>query len=60
MTPWRNVIDWVGGYPFEVAKPEALFDYYRLRGFELSYLKTCGGGHGCNELAFHRLQTPHA
>ncbi|MCZ6778481.1 MAG: class I SAM-dependent methyltransferase [Acidobacteria bacterium] len=60
MTPWRNVIDWVGGYPFEVAKPEAVFEYHRLRGFELRYLKTCGGGHGCNEFAFRKLQAPHA
>src|ERR1700734_1738939 len=24
MSPWRDLIDWVGGYPFEVAKPEAI------------------------------------
>lgn len=26
MSPRYDVIDWVGGYPFEVAKPEEIFD----------------------------------
>ncbi len=54
MSPWRDVVDWVGGYPFEVAKPEAIFDFYTSRGFVLKKLKTCGGGIGCNEFAFER------
>jgi 2-polyprenyl-3-methyl-5-hydroxy-6-metoxy-1,4-benzoquinol methylase len=52
MSPWYDVVDWVGGYPFEVAKPEEIFDFYRVRGFELQRLKTCGGGRGCNEYVF--------
>jgi len=54
MSPWRDVVDWVGGYPFEVASPEAIFDFYRERGFSLLRLKTCAGGHGCNEFVFRR------
>lgn len=54
MSPWRDVIDWVGGYPFEVATPEAVFRHARGRGFTLEGLKTCGGGHGCNEFVFRR------
>lgn len=54
MSPWRDVVDWVGGYPFEVAKPELIFDFYRDRGFVLSRLKTCGGGKACNEFVFTR------
>jgi SAM-dependent methyltransferase len=54
MTPWRDVIDWVGGYPFEVAKPEQLLDFYRARGFELIKMTTCGGTLGCNEFVFIR------
>lgn len=46
--------DWLGGYPFEVAKPEQIFDFYRGRGFVLERLKTCGGGLGCNEFVFRR------
>jgi len=52
MSPWRNVVDWVGGYPFEVAKPEDVLDFCQKRGFVLLKLKTCGGGHGCNEFVF--------
>src|SRR5262249_25504032 len=42
MSRWRDMVDWVGGYPFEVATPEAIFDFFRGRGFELTKLKTCG------------------
>lgn len=52
MSRWHDWIDWLGGYPFEVAKPEEVFDFYRNRGFILRRLKTCGGGHGCNEYVF--------
>ena len=52
MSPWRDMVDWVGGYPFEVAKPEQIFDFYRARGFHLERLATCGGGLGCNQYVF--------
>ncbi len=54
MTVWYDWVDWIGGYPFEVAKPEQIFDFYRDRGFTLTRLKTCGGGLGCNEFVFHK------
>ncbi len=53
MSPWRDVVDWVGGLPFEVSRPEQIFDFLRERGFVLSRLKTTGG-HGCNEFVFDR------
>ncbi len=46
--------DWLGGYPFEVAKPEEIFERYRRQGFALERLKTCAGGLGCNEFVFSR------
>ena len=54
MSPWWDIVDWVGGYPFEVARPERIFDFFRQRGFTLIRLKTCGGGLGCNEFVFQR------
>jgi 2-polyprenyl-3-methyl-5-hydroxy-6-metoxy-1,4-benzoquinol methylase len=54
MSPWHDVIDWVGGYPFEVAKPEKIFNFYRDRGFRLHQLETCGGRLGCNQYLFTR------
>jgi 2-polyprenyl-3-methyl-5-hydroxy-6-metoxy-1,4-benzoquinol methylase len=48
----HDLVDWVGGYPFEVAKPEEIFNFYRQRGFLLEGLTTCAGGLGCNEFLF--------
>jgi 2-polyprenyl-6-hydroxyphenyl methylase/3-demethylubiquinone-9 3-methyltransferase len=55
MSFWQDVIDWVGGYPFEVATPEQIFDFYRQRGFEMTRLRTVGGSLGCNEFVFRKL-----
>jgi len=54
MSMWHDWIDWIGGYPFEVAKPEEVFDFCRRRGLVLCRLVTCGGGQGCNEYVFTR------
>lgn len=54
MSYWHDLIDWVGGYPFEVATPEQIFDFYRERGFVLCRLTTNGGGIACNEFVFRR------
>jgi 2-polyprenyl-3-methyl-5-hydroxy-6-metoxy-1,4-benzoquinol methylase len=54
MHRWYDLVDWVGGWPFEVATPEAIFRFLRDRGFRLRELKTCGGGLGCNEFVFVR------
>jgi SAM-dependent methyltransferase len=54
MSPWPDVVDWVGGLPFEVAAPDAIFDFFRKRGFSLTRLVT-QQGHGCNEFVFRRL-----
>jgi 2-polyprenyl-3-methyl-5-hydroxy-6-metoxy-1,4-benzoquinol methylase len=57
MSPLHDWLDWLGGYPFEVAKPEEIFDFCRVRGFELSGLRTCGGELGCNEFVLRRVET---
>ena len=56
MSKLHDWMDWLGGYPFEVAKPEQIFDFYRERGFEMIKLKTCAGGLGCNEFVFRRMR----
>jgi len=53
MSYFVDMIDWLGGFPFEVAKPEAVFDFFRARGFELIKLKT-DTGMGNNEFVFSR------
>lgn len=54
MSMWRDTFDWLGGYPFEVRRPEAVFEYFRERGFRLEMLSTAGGRMGCNEFVFTR------
>jgi 2-polyprenyl-3-methyl-5-hydroxy-6-metoxy-1,4-benzoquinol methylase len=54
MSRWRDAVDWVGGYPFEVAKPEEVFGFLHERGWALERLVTCGGKLGCNEYVFRR------
>lgn len=56
MALWHDMIDWLGGYPFEVAKPEDVFRFFHDRGFVLEEMKTCGGRSGCNEFVFRRIK----
>jgi 2-polyprenyl-6-hydroxyphenyl methylase/3-demethylubiquinone-9 3-methyltransferase len=53
MSPWWDVVDWIGGWPYEVAAPEAVFRFYWDRGFVLTNLVT-RQGLGCNEFVFAR------
>jgi 2-polyprenyl-3-methyl-5-hydroxy-6-metoxy-1,4-benzoquinol methylase len=55
MSWWHDCLDWIGGYPFETATPEAIFDFLQPRGFVLERLTTCGGGSGCNQFVFRRV-----
>jgi len=50
----HDVLDWVGGWPFETSTPEQVFDFCRARGFTLERLRTVGGKSGCNEFVFRR------
>ena len=54
MNRWRDIVDWVGGYPYEAATPDEIFDFYQARGFRLITLKCGGVGLGCNEFVFLR------
>ena len=54
MNRWRDIIDWVGGFPYEVAAPDEIFEFCKARGFRLTKLKTKGVGLGCNEFVFER------
>jgi 2-polyprenyl-3-methyl-5-hydroxy-6-metoxy-1,4-benzoquinol methylase len=55
MNRWHDMVDWVGGYPYEVATPDEIFNFFKARGFLLSKL-VCGRvGLGCNEFVFSKL-----
>jgi len=51
MSFWYDIVDWVGGFPFEVATSESIFEFYRARGFRLDNLRTTNRS-GCNQFVF--------
>ena len=53
---WHDVRDWLGGFPYEYASPQAVCDYVRVKfDLQLEYL-SLSNGNGCNEFTFRRLQ----
>ena len=55
MDHWSDIIDWVGGYPYEVAAADEIFDFYKGMNFQLRKMKTGGVGLGCNEFVFEKV-----
>ncbi len=54
MSRWRDIIDWVGGYPYEVATPDEVFEFCKGNGFVLTKLNVGRVGLGCNQFVFER------
>ncbi len=52
MSVWYDLLDWLGGYPFEVSSPKEIFNFYKKKGFLLEQLETVGGKSGCNQYVF--------
>ena len=40
MSYGHDLIDWVGGYPFEVAGTGPVFDFMKKRGFSMRLLES--------------------
>jgi 2-polyprenyl-6-hydroxyphenyl methylase/3-demethylubiquinone-9 3-methyltransferase len=58
MTAWRDVVDWAGGWPYEVARPDEIVAFYGERELEVRKLNLLRKGHGCNEYVFAREGRP--
>lgn len=56
MSVWHDWVDWVGGWPFQIASPDAVINPLIDRGWALKRLKTVGHGWGCNEYLFVNSQ----
>ena len=54
MSIYHDWIDWLGGNPYEVSKPETIFNLFQTSGFSLEHLKTTQKL-GCNEFVFRKL-----
>jgi SAM-dependent methyltransferase len=52
MNFWSDLLDWLGGYPFEVASRQQVVEFYQRQGFALLQLKSVGNNQGCNEFLF--------
>lgn len=57
MNFWFDVVDWVGGYPYEYATLEAVVDFVLPRGYVLQRSVPAEVPTGCNEFVFVRQQT---
>ena len=53
MSMYRDWIDWIGGLPFEVASPEAIFNFYKKKKYTLYNILTTNR-HGCNQFVFKK------
>jgi len=53
MSRFHDWMDWLGGYPFEVAKAETLLRFYEGRNFTVSKAATVTGN-GCHQFVFKR------
>ncbi len=51
MVLMTDAIDWLGGYPFEVASPKLVFDLFKGKGYHLDKISTVTSL-GCNEFVF--------
>jgi len=54
MSRWRDIVDWVGGYPYEVATPDEVFEVCKDSGFVLTKLNVGRVGLGCNQFVFEK------
>ena len=51
----HDVIDWVGGYPYECASVGDITDFYRRDGFEPVKIRE-NSSYGCHQLVFKRVR----
>jgi 2-polyprenyl-6-hydroxyphenyl methylase/3-demethylubiquinone-9 3-methyltransferase len=58
MSVWHDNIDWVGGYPFEFARPGQVFSFLHRYGFELEAMTTNTGAGSNNQYVFRLPATP--
>ena len=54
MSRWHDMFDWVGGYPYEVATPDEIFEFFKARGYRLTKMNCGKVGLGCNQFVFVR------
>ncbi len=51
---WYNVIDWLGGYPYEYASADEIVKFVEELGFTLKRIEPPRAPTGCNEFVFSK------
>lgn len=54
MSFWFDVIDWIGGYPYEYAKRQEVEDFVSSLGFRELRFRAAQVPTGCNEFIFQK------
>jgi len=52
---YYDIVDWVGGYPYEYASIEEITQFFAARGFTCVKTNPTRGYTGCNEFVFERV-----
>lgn len=52
---YYDVVDWIGGYPYECARPQEIIDFLHARGFQLRALYPAALPTGNNEFVFRKI-----
>jgi 2-polyprenyl-3-methyl-5-hydroxy-6-metoxy-1,4-benzoquinol methylase len=54
---WHDLVDWLGGYPYEYASVQELVTFVEKLGFTCEHVIPTEGWTGCNEFVFARGPT---
>jgi len=54
MSFWYDFLDWMGGYPFEVASVRTILDFFSPLGFQEQKVRDVSPRLGCNEVVLVR------
>jgi len=53
MSRVHDIVDWVGGYPYEYASVSAITGFYETAGFQTAKVRE-NGSYGCHQIVFRR------
>jgi 2-polyprenyl-3-methyl-5-hydroxy-6-metoxy-1,4-benzoquinol methylase len=52
---YHDIVDWVGGYPYEFASKDEIIGIMRMHGFDIVTMIPTEGLTGCNEFVFQKV-----
>jgi len=55
MSFYYDIVDWIGGFPYEYATKDEIVEYLRYKGFNLIKFTKASVPTGCNEFIFRKV-----